>query len=329
MSKRVAENQLTKDDAPEEENVEDPGTGREKAAADVIAKRKIVSVRRKTGPPATSVGAEKPSTASETESAASSQNPFANLGTSSKSEGSEDAPKSNNPFAGISFASASKSGGGSLFGDIGKSLSGGTGTGFAAFGGADQSGKSEAGEATSPEEGDASEESEPQPHTVCSGEEGESLLFSSDCKLYKLMKQEDNKDASSSSASETQPPKYKWTERGMGSLRVLKKDGDDSAKPAGRIVVRMKGVWKVILNTPILDADKYELVGSKSVKFFGLDDENAEEGQLASYRVNLLSSENQAQFLKAVKGFSASGASTAAPSPETTTDKKPGESTKA
>lgn len=35
MSKRVAESQLTKDDAPLEDNVEDPGTGREKASADV------------------------------------------------------------------------------------------------------------------------------------------------------------------------------------------------------------------------------------------------------------------------------------------------------
>ncbi|KAF4694210.1 hypothetical protein FOZ60_008692 [Perkinsus olseni] len=322
MSKRVAESQLTKDDAPEEDNVEDPGTGRERASADILAKRKIVSVRRKSEA-AAAPAAEKPSTASETESVASSQNPFANLGTSSKSGESEGAPKSSNPFSGISFASASKSGGGSLFGDIGKSMAGGAGSGFAAFG-ADQSSKSETGEPTSPEEGDSSETSEPQPHPVCSGEEGESLVFSSDCKLYKLMKQLDEKETAGSSTSESKASgsKYKWTERGMGSLRVLKKDSDDNAKAAGRIVVRMKGVWKVILNTPILDADKYELVGTKSVKFFGLDDESDEEGQLASYRVNLLSSENQSEFLKAVKSFSPSGASTAAPTPEAAADKK-------
>ncbi|KAF4727463.1 hypothetical protein FOZ63_010208 [Perkinsus olseni] len=138
------------------------------------------------------------------------------------------------------------------------------------------------------------------------------------------MKQQDEKETAGSSTSESKASgsKYKWTERGMGSLRVLKKDSDDNAKAAGRIVVRMKGVWKVILNTPILDADKYELVGTKSVKFFGLDDESDEEGQLASYRVNLLSSENQSEFLKAVKSFSPSGASTAAPTPEAAADKK-------
>lgn len=77
-------------------------------------------------------------------------------------------------------------------------MSEGSGSGFAAFG-ADQASKSETAEPTSPEEGstvtkslgicsryvnatsyfsgDSSEASEPQPHPVCSGEEGESLMY--------------------------------------------------------------------------------------------------------------------------------------------------------
>lgn len=96
----------------------------------------------------------------------------------------------------------------------------------------------------------------------------------------------------------------------------------------GRIVMRMKGVLKVLLNTPIFPSCNYEKVGQKSVKFVGVDIDGgggeAPKGEtpnaarlapgsrlaptgdapgLCAYRLNLLSSDQQGRFMRVLQGL--------------------------
>ena len=82
-------------------------------------------------------------------------------------------------------------------------------------------------------------------------------------------------------------------EKGSGFVRVLHGKNPQGAV-IGRIVVRMKGVLRVLLNTPVIARDGVQ-EGLKSVKFQAM-----EENAICWYRVNLLQENQQEDFLKAI-----------------------------
>lgn len=65
--------------------------------------------------------------------------------------------------------------------------------------------------------------------------------------------------------------------------------------------MRMRGVLKLLLNTPLFPNTKYEKVGQKSVRFVGVDAEESSlkeaKVSLCAFRLNLQSSDQQAKFL--------------------------------
>lgn len=70
--------------------------------------------------------------------------------------------------------------------------------------------------------------------------------------------------------------------------------------------MRMRGVLKLLLNTPVFPSSKYERVGQKSVRFVGVDAEDAaamknSEVSLCAYRLNLQSGDQQGKFLNVLK----------------------------
>lgn len=119
------------------------------------------------------------------------------------------------------------------------------------------------------------------------GEEDEEVIFRADCKLWKLVKVH---PAEGDSKSEG----WRWQERGCGIVHINR----HKATGAGRLVMRMRGVLKLLLNTPIFPTTRYEKVGQKSVRFVGVDnDESGKEVSFCAFRLNLHSSDQQGKFL--------------------------------
>lgn len=303
MTKRVAESQITKDDIDtqtqreEEEAIE----SRTKASEEVLASRKIVSVRRS--------GTSKPERALTTPVTSDSLAPeskslfsgltFNNTKTDLVSGGGpNDEPKS--LFGGLSglaksetkpgedtekglfsslFAPLDTSAAPSGFGSFSFSApAGGENASFPSFGGSGETPEDQEGDQGSSE----AEQEEEQPttlQTVIDHGAGEEQVFQSDCKLYKLQRIED----------ESKPATLKWVEKGIGFVRLIKAESSSF-----RVVVRMKGVFRLMLNTALIPSVcKAERVGNKSVKFTAVD----EDGSIADFRLNLLTEDNQAAFI--------------------------------
>lgn len=76
--------------------------------------------------------------------------------------------------------------------------------------------------------------------------------------------------------------------------------------------MRMRGVLKLLLNTPVFPTTKYERLGQKSVRFVGVDvdDEgaafvkaaDAKEVKMCAYRMSLQGTEKQDEFLSVLRG---------------------------
>eukprot|EP00746_Dinoflagellata_sp_MGD_P025104 gnl/MRDRNA2_/MRDRNA2_158984_c0_seq1.p1 gnl/MRDRNA2_/MRDRNA2_158984_c0~~gnl/MRDRNA2_/MRDRNA2_158984_c0_seq1.p1 ORF type:complete len:364 (-),score=88.91 gnl/MRDRNA2_/MRDRNA2_158984_c0_seq1:22-1113(-) len=190
--------------------------------------------------------------------------------------------------------------------------------------GKDASPAASAGNADSPVAADSFEQT---------GEEDEEVAFSADCKLWKLVKARapagavvsegsdvsgpekkeadaegdgDSQERSkmegshdSSQASRSGPNAWQWQDRGCGVIHLNR----HRESGRGRLVMRMRGVRKVLLNTPVFPTTKYEKVGQKSVKFMGVDVESApsECEKFAAYRLNLLSADKQSSFMQALQ----------------------------
>jgi len=156
------------------------------------------------------------------------------------------------------------------------------------------------------------------------GEEDEEVLFRAECKLTKLVKDtpaaspaeatQNEADNATEQSSSTAPPQescstggsggntWRWQERGCGIVHINKhrKTG------ACRLVMRLRGVLKLLLNTPVFPTTKYEKLGKKSVSFVGVDSEvnggtNAGGVALSSYRLTLQNGDQQAKFLEVLR----------------------------
>merc|ERR1711920_631325 len=128
--------------------------------------------------------------------------------------------------------------------------------------------------------------------------ETEDTIFKTDCKLWKLVKDAASSENPSPNDSDaTAPIAYRWQERGCGNVHVYK----HKKTGAGRLVMRLRGVLKLLLNTPIIPTTKYEKVGQKSVRFDGIDTADGAE-PLCAYRLNLHSGDQQQKFITAVQG---------------------------
>jgi len=112
------------------------------------------------------------------------------------------------------------------------------------------------------------------------GEEDEEVIFRAECKLWKLVKHE---------------TEWRWQERGGGILHINRRQ--ENGRETGRLVMRMRGVLKLLLNTPIFST-RYEKVGQKSVRFVGVDPDDTTA--LCGFRLNLHSGDQQGKFLKVV-----------------------------
>lgn len=143
------------------------------------------------------------------------------------------------------------------------------------------------------------------------GEEEEEVIFRGDCKLWKLVrlsaikKSEEVQAVESSEKTAGEEKGWRWQERGCGIVHINRhrKTG------AGRMVMRMRGVLKLLLNTPVFPTAKYEKVGQKSVRFVGIDASDVDVSDaknqvfLSAFRVNLGSSDQQAKFLSVLQDF--------------------------
>lgn len=122
------------------------------------------------------------------------------------------------------------------------------------------------------------------------GEEDEEALFRADCKLWKLVKlpASDSKEGSEA---------WTWQERGCGIVEINR----HKRTRACRLVMRMRGVLKLLLNTPVFPTTRYEMVGQKSVRFVGVDadthEAKSEKVPFSAFRLNLHSSDQQGKFL--------------------------------
>ena len=309
MTKRVAESQITKDDVEQSSSHEGPETSemRSRASADILASRKIVSVRRSgpsnpessvsTSVPAESLAPESKSLfsglslggdavvkAAEVPSPEKPKSLFSGLSglvSSTDSKPTEDSDKGLFSSLFAPLDTKTESGG---FGSFSFSAPTGEGISFPSFGAP----KGETPEEEGQESSEAEEEEE-QPtsiQTVVDHGENEEQVYQSDCKLYKLQKIEKADDSSKSIT-------MKWVEKGIGFVRIIKSTKEDI--PSFRVVVRMKGVFRLMLNTALIPSVcKAETVGNKSVKFTAVDEE---DNHLADFRLNLLTEDNQAAFV--------------------------------
>ena len=333
MTKRAADKQLTKDDADlgpsdEDQMVQD----RQTATEDVLAQRRIVKVKRTSELTAEPIGAAFASLSTPLQpvspKAGTTASPKqANDSPKPSSKGSPSSPKSNkppspshsaassprfgptasffapfsNPFASLVSATPSSETSpqpAPLFGNFASFGSAGFGT----FGNPQDEGADE--------EPPKEEPTLPALTEVLSGEEGETLLYQHDCKLFKLTKiscdhaeefGEESRIATVSAGDESRlglaasvaaSAGFRWVEKGAGFVRVLQ---NKSGKI--RIVVRMKGVLRVLLNSPPVprEGGMFQKEGAKSIKFKGFD----ETGSIAWFRINLLQVDQQDAFVEA------------------------------
>lgn len=190
-----------------------------------------------------------------------------------------------------------------------------------------------AGNSKEPAEGDAAEDSGEDAVLVEgeTGEEEEEVVFRGESKLWKLVsdasvagagdsnqKASDAVDAPAdakkhSAAAEDAASKpaeknntWRWQERACGVVHINrhKKTG------AGRLVMRMRGVGKLVLNTPAFPTGKYERVGQKTVRFLGVDVDaeagagaanSPKEVSLCSYRSTFQHADQQREFLRVLR----------------------------
>ena len=280
MSKRTAENQLTKDtanysDSNSESEVQNQ---RDTATEEVIATRRIVSVKRgalaKKAPEQTPVSPIKETNDTESPKESISVGLFSGL-TSIATESTE--PKS--LFSGLStLAETTEKPSGGLFSSLFSGESSFTTNAFS-FTAAPAGTTSFPSFGETPEDEESSEQEEkeePAPTSaIIDNGEDEDLIYQNDCKLFKLMKQEEGP--------------LKWTEKGIGFVRLIKQ------KESGqiRLVVRMKGVYRLMLNTGFVPKiARCEKVGNKSVKFTAIEDD-----VISDFRLNLFMEDQQTAFL--------------------------------
>jgi len=186
------------------------------------------------------------------------------------------------------------------------------------------------------EDGDAEEEQDNRDagDTVePTGEEDEEVAFRADCKLWKLVREtptpakaaapsgsspvagdrSGEQDAAEGTATAdgrdekvaaAEEKGWRWQERGCGIVHINR----HAKTGAGRLVMRMRGVLKLVLNTPVFPTAKYEKVGQKSVRFVGFDTDEqllSKDGQtqapLCAFRLNLQSNDQQGKFLSTLR----------------------------
>jgi len=141
------------------------------------------------------------------------------------------------------------------------------------------------------------------------GEEDEQVVFRAEGKLWKLVRsaQPPGADAPAAAAEPEggQGKNWRWQERGCGVVHINR----HGKTGAGRLVMRMRGVLKLLLNTPVFPTTKYEKVGQKSMRFVGVDaEEDAGEVALCAYRLSLQSGDQQAKFLAVLSDLGVSAA---------------------
>jgi hypothetical protein len=297
MSKRVADSQLTKDNAHGSDSGSDSeqhASSREVAPKEVIAARKIVTVKRSAKVEESKISVEKASPAKD-ETTVTDTTPaapvaaagapaslFAGL-TGLIPKSSSQVPEPEKPTLGLfSGFGGSNTALPSLFSSEGNSnfsfapLAAG-GISFPSFG---ESPQEEEGSSSEQEGGSSPSSPSGAPQAMVDQAEDEELLFTNDCKLFKLEKQEEGK--------------YRWTEKGIGFVRLI---GSKTDKSKLRLVVRMKGVFRLMLNVGlVVSIAKIEKIGGKSIKFTAID----EEGGFADFRINLLSEDQQTKFVDTI-----------------------------
>jgi Ran-binding protein 3 len=174
-------------------------------------------------------------------------------------------------------------------------------------------------------EGGAAEEKEEQDDAKQgTGEEDEEVIFHAECKLSKLVRHavlqmpatdtpsEAPSEGGSSpgaggagavsgaSAAAGQENGWRWQEKGCGILHI----NWNAKNGSGRLVMRMRGVLKVLLNTPVFPTTKYERVGQKSVRFVGIDvEDHSKDGQIpmCAFRLTLQNSDQLAKLLSVLQ----------------------------
>jgi len=157
------------------------------------------------------------------------------------------------------------------------------------------------------------------------GEEDEEVIFHAECKLSKLVRHgatdapsEAPSEGGSSpsgggnvvsgaSAAAGQENGWRWQEKGCGILHI----NWNAKTGSGRLVMRMRGVLKVLLNTPVFPTTKYERVGQKSVRFVGIDPEDhPKDGKISmcAFRLTLQNSDQLAKLLSVLQPICSGGA---------------------
>eukprot|EP00166_Cyanidium_caldarium_P006007 ctg_77.g31 len=278
--KRVADGQLNKDVArAAEENEEDVGAGSSderagwRASDAVLAKRRVVKARRRADrnqvEPASDRKAEAKTSAGSAEEAPqpatpkeSDQPPPTPSSASAKTAAarSEEQPKS--VFAGFRFDASARPSNGVASGITGFQFqfsappksstvpAGGSAKLFTAT--ADQAGDDGGGGDDEDSDGGAGHGAE-EPATSApdlaafNNEADEEPLLQMPAKLYEL-------------------EQGRWKERGAGPLRVLR----HRTKGTARVVMRVEGVLRVILNMPLAErATQWQSAGDKAVRLAG------------------------------------------------------------
>lgn len=272
MTKRTADRQITKDDAPDSDTAaEDQGEGFVKADAETLAKRRIVRVKRPTN-------------------------------TSTTSSSSSTAKSSSNPFGGVhlSTSTSSKSVFGTSFGfSSGNSVFGGSST-FSGFGQAAKStntfgfgsavtkstSTTDSDKKTEDDTSKAKEEQKlvvqlPQNVDIVSGEEDAKLLYTVRSKTFQLVAAaaaqtpaahdvpHPSVPPSSSTASVAKDKKegdeWTWKEVGIGPLKLLQEE-DSFRLVQHRQVEPTGAITKLLWNLPLYSSTKVTAVNDKNVR---------------------------------------------------------------
>lgn len=109
----------------------------------------------------------------------------------------------------------------------------------------------------------------------------------------------DSSGAAASPNANGDSSSWRWVERGCGKFSINR----HNTTGAGRMVLRMKGILKILLNTPVFPTTKYERVGQKSVMFLAIDAEGTTNASFCKHRLNLGSNDQQSRFLDIVAKF--------------------------
>lgn len=255
--------------------------------------------------------------------AAASTSGFSLGGGSATTSFAPSAPASaeaSNPFMGLSLFSPPASAGG-MFTSAANSLQTSTalgssgGIGSHSFVGEASQASAEAPIEDGEEDEDGEQEEEDSEVAAsgdATGEEDEEVVFRTESKLWKLVRRglsseggEGEAVASGSSPSAGgEDGGWRWQERGCGIVHINR----NRTRGTARLVMRMRGILKLLLNTPVFPTTKYEKVGQKSVRFVGVDAEDAaatpkEEGKvsLCAFRLSMQNNDQQGKFLSIMR----------------------------